>query len=90
MSLSLGDYGVRRHVGRKIQGVSAVLLPFAAGRIDEAGFRRHLRRTLDAGLRAAVNMDTGYVDLLTPEEKRRVLAWTAETVAGRDWFAHGL
>ncbi len=89
MSFHLEEYDRRRRIGRKIEGVSAVLLPFSAGRIDEAGFRKHLRRTLDAGLRAAVNMDTGYIDLLTPEEKRRVLGWTAEAVAGRDWFAAG-
>ena len=32
-----------------------------------------------AGLRVAINMDTGYIDLLTREEKQRVLAWTSET-----------
>lgn len=56
--------------------------------MDEAGFRRHLKRTLDAGLRAAVNMDTGYGDLLEPEEKQRVLGWTREA-AGEDWFVAG-
>ncbi|HEV2380561.1 MAG TPA: dihydrodipicolinate synthase family protein [Terriglobia bacterium] len=78
-----------RRPGRKIEGISAVLLPYGHdGEIDEDAFRRHLRRTLSAGLRAAVNMDTGYIDLLTAEEKRRVLAWTSETTAG-DWFVAG-
>jgi dihydrodipicolinate synthase/N-acetylneuraminate lyase len=90
MDLHLDDYERRRCPGRTVQGISAVLLPYSReGRIDEPDFRRHLRRTLDAGLRVAVNMDTGYVDLLTPEEKRRVLQWTAETIGGRDWFAAG-
>jgi len=77
-----------------------VLLPFTAqGTIDEAGFRRHLERTLNAGLRVAVNMDTGYGDLLTPEEKQRVLGWTQATLGARqdytgrnppcDWFVAG-
>jgi dihydrodipicolinate synthase/N-acetylneuraminate lyase len=80
----------RSRVRRTVTGVSAVLLPFTKdGRIDEKGFRRHLERTLAAGLHAAVNMDTGYVDLLAPQEKQRVLAWTRETVGGGDWFAAG-
>jgi dihydrodipicolinate synthase/N-acetylneuraminate lyase len=78
-----------RRPGRKIEGISAVLLPYGRdGEIDEDEFRRHLCRTFSAGLRAAVNMDTGYIDLLTAEEKRRVLAWTSETTAG-DWFVAG-
>ncbi len=76
--------------GRAVKGVSAVLLPYREdGRMDEAGFRRHLERTLKAGLGAAVNMDTGYVDLLSAEEKRQVLKWTSEVLARRGWFAAG-
>ncbi len=80
---TLDDYQSLRRPRRKIAGISAVLLPYRRdGQIDEAGFRAHLRRTLEAGLGVAVNMDTGYVDLLTSGEKRRVLAWTTETGAG--------
>lgn len=87
---SLSRYENRRKPGRKISGVSAVLLPFdASGKIDEAGFQQHARRTLAAGLRLAVNMDTGYIDLLTPEEKLLVLGWTRELVPAHDWFAAG-
>ncbi|HEY6292192.1 MAG TPA: dihydrodipicolinate synthase family protein [Terriglobia bacterium] len=90
MSLDLDDYIRRRRTGRSIQGISAALLPYdAAGRIDERAFRRHLGRTLAAGLRVAVNMDTGYVDLLTPAEKGLVLQWTAEA-SDREWFAGAL
>ena len=89
MTIHLVDYERRRKPGRAVQAISAVLLPYRAGRIDEAGFRRHLGRTLRAGLRPAVNMDTGYVDLLTPDEKRQVLAWTREAVGENDWFAAG-
>jgi dihydrodipicolinate synthase/N-acetylneuraminate lyase len=78
---SLADWQELRRPCRKVEGVSAVLLPYRRdGEIDEAGFRRHLKRTLMAGLRVAINMDTGYIDLLTGEEKRRVLAWTYETL----------
>lgn len=87
--LSIDDYQRLRRPRRKIEGISAVLLPYGPnGEIDESAFRRHLCRTLNAGLRAAVNMDTGYIDLLTAEEKSRVLAWTRETTAG-DWFVAG-
>lgn len=78
---SLSDWQNFRRPGRKIEGISAVLLPYRRdGEIDEAGFRRHLRRTAAAGLGLAVNMDTGYIDLLTAEEKQRVLAWTSEVL----------
>jgi dihydrodipicolinate synthase/N-acetylneuraminate lyase len=78
---SLADWQNLRRPGRKVDGVSAVLLPYRAdGEIDEVGFRRHVLRTTAAGLGVAVNMDTGYVDLLTGEEKQRVLAWTSETL----------
>ena len=51
--------------GRRIDGISAVLLPFTrAGAPDWDGFRRLLHRTWAAGLTPAVNMDTGYVHLL--------------------------
>lgn len=90
MSLDLEQFERRRRPGRVVQGISAVLLPYSSdGRIDEPGFRRHVQRTLKAGLRVAVNMDTGYVDLLTPEEKQRVLTWATEIIGGRDWFAAG-
>ncbi|MGH9433056.1 MAG: dihydrodipicolinate synthase family protein [Terriglobia bacterium] len=90
MTHPLEAFEHRRRPGRRIQGISAVLLPFDdEGRIDEVAFRTHARRTLDAGLRLAVNMDTGYIDLLTGAEKRRVLDWTREIVGGKDWFAAG-
>lgn len=75
---------------RKVSGVSAVLLPYAeSGQIDENAFRRHLDRTLSVGLRAAVNMDTGYVDLLTQAEKNQILGWTREAATGRESFFAG-
>ena len=50
---------------RTITGISAILLPFTeAGDIDWHGFAAHVVRTADAGLTPAVNMDTGYGNLL--------------------------
>src|SRR5690349_4954829 len=73
---------------RKIEGISAVLLPFDGdGRIDFDSFSRLLTRTLDAGLIPAVNMDTGYVNLLTREERGAVLKKTQEILDGRPFVA---
>ena len=74
--------------GRRIEGISAVLLPFGPdGRIDAEGFAGHLARTAAAGLQPAVNMDTGYVNFLSPEERRRVLGIAREVLAGRPFVA---
>ncbi|HLF02321.1 MAG TPA: dihydrodipicolinate synthase family protein [Anaerolineales bacterium] len=73
---------------RAIEGISAVLLPFdEAGQIDSDSFTRHLTFTVEAGLTPAVNMDTGYVNLLTPGERRSVLAVTQSLLAGRSFVA---
>jgi dihydrodipicolinate synthase/N-acetylneuraminate lyase len=60
--------------GRAITGMSAVLVPYTGdGAIDWAGVEAHVVRTRAAGLVPAVNMDTGYVQLLTPDDRDRVL-----------------
>jgi dihydrodipicolinate synthase/N-acetylneuraminate lyase len=75
--------------GRKIEGISAVLLPFAqSGKIDFQSFQQNLKRTADCGLKPAVNMDTGYTNLLSPEERRDVLRATHEVV-GKSGFVAG-
>jgi dihydrodipicolinate synthase/N-acetylneuraminate lyase len=74
--------------GRRIEGISAVLLPFTErDEIDWNSFGGLIDRTWDAGLTPAVNMDTGYVHLLTKEERARVLAFTAERARGRRFVA---
>ena len=73
--------------GRTITGMSAVLLPYTAdGAIDWDATEAHIDRTVDAGLTPAVNMDTGYVQLLTDDQKTEVLDLTA-VVAGSDFVA---
>jgi len=65
--------------GRTITGVSATLLPYTdSGGIDWPGFAAHLERTAAAGLTPAVNMDTGYVQLLDDATKAEVLAITTQ------------
>ena len=59
---------------RKIQGISAILLPFHEdGTPDYNAFLEHVDRTYSAGLTPAVNMDTGYANLLTREERIKIL-----------------
>jgi hypothetical protein len=50
--------------------------PRVLGGIDWDGFERRIVRTQEAGLACAVNMDTGFGDLLSVEERRAVLAAT--------------
>src|SRR5262249_54553270 len=69
-------------------GMSAVLLPFDEnGDVAWAAFRAHVARTADAGLIPAVNMDTGYVNLLDAATRLRVLNETQEVLAGRSFVA---
>ena len=75
---------------RKVHGIAAALLPFEPdGRIAVEAFQKHLIATHDAGLTNAVNMDTGYVNYLTPEERLRVLEWSSEVLAPGDTFIAG-
>ena len=63
--------------------MAAVLLPCSpSGEIDWSGTEAHIARTLDSGLTPAVNMDTGYVQMLDERSKRRVLDIAAEVTAG--------
>ncbi len=67
--------------------MSAVLLPFTAGgEIDWDATEAHVGRTVAAGLSPAVNMDTGYVQLLTDAQKIEVLDRTT-AIAGADFVA---
>lgn len=74
---------------REIDGISAVLLPWTDGgaSVDWDGFESHLTRTLEAGLAPAVNMDTGYVQLLDEPARREVLDRTNALVAGGRFVA---
>lgn len=74
----------RLRAGRRVHGIAAALLPYTpGGAIDWAAFERHVARTRAAGLDVAVNMDTGFGDLLSPPEREAVLAATRR-VLGND------
>ncbi len=81
------------HPRRKIDGISAILLPFAPdGSTDWAAFRAHVERTARAGLTPAVNMDTGYVNLIDDDTRLRALDMTRDVLGGGSfvagaWFA---
>ena len=75
---------------RAIKGVAAALLPYNAdGTVAEEAFADHLRRTRDCGLQNAVNMDTGYTNYLTQEEKTRVLELTRSALGNDTPFVAG-
>ncbi len=75
---------------RKILGISAVLLPILEnGEVDWAGFVAHVERTRDVGLIPAVNMDTGYGNLLDGASKMKVLELTRD-VLGKESFVAGV
>jgi dihydrodipicolinate synthase/N-acetylneuraminate lyase len=71
---------------RAITGMSAILLPIATGGgVDWSGFQAHVARTAAAGITPAINMDTGYVQLIDDATRRQALTLARETVgpAGR-------
>ncbi len=74
--------------GRKITGMSAILLPFLEdGSVDWDSLRAHISRTVSAGIAPAVNMDTGYANLIDEATRREVLRHTQELTAGGEYVA---
>jgi dihydrodipicolinate synthase/N-acetylneuraminate lyase len=73
---------------RAITGISAILLPFTeSGDIDWPAFTAHVERTAAAGLAPAVNMDTGFGNLLDDSTKRAVLERTRTVLGGKTFVA---
>ncbi|MCY3634501.1 MAG: dihydrodipicolinate synthase family protein [bacterium] len=73
--------------GRTITGMSAILLPHLdSTTVDWASLDTHIARTHEAGLTPAVNMDTGYVQLLDPDTRVQVLD-RAEAITGGEFVA---
>jgi dihydrodipicolinate synthase/N-acetylneuraminate lyase len=73
---------------RPIVGISAILLPFEeSGQIDWPGFDRHVARTRNSGLTPAVNMDTGFGNLLDDTTRAAVLDRTRDIVGGESFVA---
>jgi dihydrodipicolinate synthase/N-acetylneuraminate lyase len=73
---------------RTIRGMSAILLPFRADRtIDWDAFTAHVARTHAAGITPAVNMDTGYVQLIDDATRRQALARAREAIGSGEIVA---
>jgi dihydrodipicolinate synthase/N-acetylneuraminate lyase len=86
--MNLTQVNALRKAGRSVQGMAAMLLPFdAQGAIAEDAYVACLHETVRAGLTPAVNMDTGYVNLLTDNEKARVLSITQQALNGAPFVA---
>ncbi len=78
----------RLRPNRPIVGMSAILLPFRAdGSVDWGSFEAHLVRTLDAGLAPAVNMDTGYVQIIDSSTRSRALEIAQKSCDGSRFVA---
>ena len=66
---------------RTIGGMSAILLPMmAAGRTDWEAFAAHVARTAAAGIVPAINMDTGYVQLIDDATRHEALTIARQVV----------
>lgn len=73
---------------RAVEGITAVLLPFDdTGAIDWPAFTRLVERTVAAGLTPAVNMDTGFGNLLDDATRVAVLRATRDACGGRPLVA---
>src|SRR5215210_6884310 len=89
-SVNVESFIERLRPRRRVEGIAAALLPYDRdGRVAVEAFQQNLRATHDAGLRVAVNMDTGYVNLLNEGEKLDVLRWTREALGAGVPFVAG-
>ena len=74
--------------GRTVKGMSAILLPFEiGGAVDWSSLESHIERTFAAGLAPAVNMDTGFANLIDDSTRAKVLSKCNEIAAGREFVA---
>ncbi len=73
---------------RRPEGISAVYLPWKpVGRIDFDSYQRALERTWACGLIPAINMDTGFANLLKLSERREILRLVSSLSSGRAFVA---
>ncbi len=83
MAAAARDVTSRIRPRRTVTGMAAVLLPYSIdGAIDWDAFEAHVARTATAGLTPAVNMDTGYVQLLRRADRERALEVAAAVTGG--------
>ena len=81
----------RKVLKRRPKGMAACLLPFEEdGKMARAAFEEAVRRTAEAGLTCAVNMDTGYANYLTDAERLEILSWTRGALGDGSGFVAGV
>ena len=69
---------------RPIQGISAAYLPWKpVGKIDFDSYAMMLESIWRSGLTPAVNMDTGFANLLTEAQRREILQFAKTMSQGR-------
>ena len=75
---------------RTITGMSAILLPMLADlTVDWDGFAAHVARTWAAGITPAINMDTGYVQLIDDATRRETLRIARDAVGSHGRLVAG-
>jgi dihydrodipicolinate synthase/N-acetylneuraminate lyase len=80
----------QRLAPRRLHGIVAALLPYReSGDVDWSGFERIVTGIAAAGLDAAVNMDTGFGDLLSAKEREVVLDTTRKILGSGVSFCAG-
>ena len=68
--------------------MSAILLPFLEdGTVDWDSLRLHIGRTVEAGLTPAVNMDTGYANLIDEATRQAVLRQSQDICGDHEFVA---
>jgi len=73
---------------RRPEGISAIYLPWKpVGRIDFDSYQRGLERTWACGLIPAINMDTGFANLLKLSERLEILRLVSQLASGRAFVA---
>lgn len=73
-------------MSKKLSVITISITPFdAAGQLDEAAFRQHIRRLRDGGVSVFVGgSGSGEGYTLTPEENDRILAIAVEELKGNE------
>ena len=73
---------------RRPEGISAVYLPWKpVAQIDFDSYQRGLERTWACGLTPAINMDTGFANLIALPSRKQILEIVASLARGRPFVA---
>ncbi|MBM3967486.1 MAG: dihydrodipicolinate synthase family protein [Planctomycetes bacterium] len=73
---------------RKIEAISAAYLPWKpVAKVDFESFERVLEGTWGCGITPAINMDTGFANLLSLAQRHEILDFVARQASGRAFVA---